>query len=68
LGSRASWTDQFQTLESIEFTEGPDARIEGDTATVSFSTRAEHTNRVDTPSLTATLVNEDGEWKIDGLG
>ncbi|HSK99837.1 MAG TPA: serine/threonine-protein kinase [Rubrobacteraceae bacterium] len=68
LGSRERWTDQFQTLESVEFTEGPTAQVDGETATVSFSTRAEHTNRVDTPSLTATLVSEDGEWRIDGLG
>jgi eukaryotic-like serine/threonine-protein kinase len=68
LGSPAVWTGQFRTLESVTFTSGPTARVNGDTATVSFSTRAVHTNRVDTPSLRATLVNEDGEWKIDGLG
>jgi hypothetical protein len=68
LGSPALWTDQFRTLESVEFTSGPTAQVNGNTATVSFSTRAVHTNRVDTPSLTATLVNEGGEWKIDGLG
>jgi hypothetical protein len=67
LGSPAIWTDQFRTLESVEFTSGPTAQINGNTATVSFSTRAVHTNHVDTPSLTATLVNEGGEWKIDGL-
>jgi serine/threonine-protein kinase len=68
LGSRETWTSQFRTLESVEFTEGPTTTdISGNTATVSFSTRAEHTNRVDTPSLTATLVSENGEWKIDAL-
>jgi tRNA A-37 threonylcarbamoyl transferase component Bud32 len=67
LGSPSAWTDQFQTLESVEFTSGPKAIVNGDTARVSFSTRAVHTNRVDTPSLTAILVNENGGWKIDGL-
>jgi serine/threonine protein kinase len=67
LGSPSAWTDQFQTLESVEFTSGPTAQVSGDTARVSFSTRAVHTNRVDTPSLTAILVNENGEWKIDDL-
>jgi hypothetical protein len=67
LGFRENMTDQFATLQSVEFTSGPSARVEGDTATVSFSTVAQHTNRTDTTSLTATLVNEDGEWKIDSL-
>jgi hypothetical protein len=68
LGSRETWTSQFRTLESVEFTEGPTTTdVSGNTATVSFSTRAEHTDRVDTPSLTATLVSENGEWKIDAL-
>ncbi|CAA9399181.1 MAG: Serine/threonine protein kinase [uncultured Rubrobacteraceae bacterium] len=66
-GSRGAWTNQFRTLESVEFTSGPNAEVSGDTATVSFSTVATHTNRVDRPSLTATLVNEEGEWKIDSL-
>jgi eukaryotic-like serine/threonine-protein kinase len=67
LGSPGAWTDQFQTLESVEFTSGPTAQVNGDTARVSFSTRAVHSDRVDTPSLTAILVNENGEWKIDDL-
>jgi serine/threonine-protein kinase len=67
LGSRERMTNQFDTLQSVRFTRGPTARVDGDTATVSFSTAAQHTNRTDTPSLTATLVNEDGEWKIDSL-
>ena len=68
IGSQSAWTDQFQTLESVTFTSGPTAQVNGDTATVSFSTRAVHTDRVDNPSLTATLVRENGEWKIDSLG
>ncbi len=68
VGARERWTNQFQTLESVEFTSGPTAQVDGDVATVSFSTVAVHTDGVDRPSLTATLVNENGEWKIDGLG
>lgn len=67
LGAPEAWTGQFGTLESVEFTSGPTAQVNGDTATVSFSTRAIHTDRTDTPSPTATLVQENGEWKIDGL-
>jgi len=66
LGAPEAWTNQFGTLESIEFTSGPTAQVTGDTATVSFSTRATHTDRVDTPSPTASLVQENGEWKLDG--
>jgi len=67
LGVRESMTGQFDTLQSVQFTSGPEAQVDGNTATVSFSTVARHTDRTDTPSLTATLVNEDGEWKIDSL-
>jgi len=67
LGAPEAWTGQFGTLEQVEFTRGPTAQVDGDTATVSFSTRATHTDRVDEPSPTATLVQENGEWKIDGL-
>ena len=67
VGSPGVWTDQFSTLESVRFTSGPVAEVNGDTATVSFSTVAQHTDRTDTPSLVATLVKEDGEWKIDSL-
>jgi len=67
IGAPSSWTSQFQTLQSVEFTSGPTAQVNGDTATVSFSTRAVHTNRVDQPSGTATLVQEGGEWKIASI-
>ena len=67
LGARGAMTDQFETLQSVRFTRGPTARVNGDRATVSFSTVAQHTDRTDTPSLTATLVNVNGEWKIDSL-
>jgi eukaryotic-like serine/threonine-protein kinase len=67
IGARGNLTNQFQTLESIEFTDGPTATVDGNTATVTFSTVARHTDHVDRPTLTATLVKEDGEWKIDSL-
>jgi hypothetical protein len=51
----------------VEFIRGPTATVNGNTATVTFSTVAQHTDRTDTPSLAATLVKEDGEWKIDGF-
>ena len=66
-GAPAAWTDQFSTLESVRFTSGPTAQVEGDTATVTFSTVARHTDRVDRPDVTATLVPESDEWKIDNL-
>ena len=67
IGAPGVWTDQFATLESVEYTSGPIAEVDGDVAYVSYSTVATHTDRVDTPSVTATLVNENGEWKIDGI-
>ncbi len=57
----------FDTLESIQFTQGPEAEVNGVKATVSFSTIATHTDRVDRRTGTATLVQENGEWKIDSL-
>lgn len=68
LGSRAAWTEQFRTLERVEFTEGPAVvRSSGNTATVSFSTVAHHESRTDRRSGTATLVREGGGWKIRSL-
>ena len=57
----------FDTLESIQFTQGPEAEVNGDTATVSFSTIATHTDRVDRRTGTAMLIQENGEWKIDSI-
>ena len=57
----------FGTLNRVEFTSGPDAQVFGDTATVSFSTNAYHTDRVDQTTGTATLVQQSGEWRIDAL-
>jgi len=57
----------FDTLESIEYVEGPSAEVNGETATVYLSTVATHTDRVDRPSGTLTLVLVDGEWRIDRI-
>ena len=68
IGVQARWTDQFATLQQVEFTQEPVATITGDgTAEVSFSTSATHTDRTDFVNATAFLVQEDGRWKIDGL-
>jgi hypothetical protein len=65
--SREKFSGTFDTLQSIRFTSGPNAQVDGNTATVSFSTIATHTNRVDRPDGTATLVRQGDEWKIDNL-
>jgi hypothetical protein len=58
----------FDTLESIEFTEGPRTTQENEnTATVAFSTIAHHSFGDEARTGTATLVRENGEWKIDDL-
>ena len=65
--SRAAFDGTFATLEDIQFTSGPTAQVSGNTATASFSTNAYHTNRTEQRTGTATLVRENGEWKIDNL-
>ena len=65
--SRERFSGTFDTLQSIRFTSGPDAQVDGNTAMVSFSTIARHTDRVDRPDGTATLVRRGDEWKIDNL-
>jgi len=68
IGSPEAWTSQFRTLESIEFTEGPTTtEVSGDTATVAFTTIAHHSYGDDPKTGTATLVRENGEWKIDTI-
>jgi hypothetical protein len=56
----------FAGVESVEFIEGPTAKISGDTATVTGRTRATKTGQVEVNQGTWYLVNEGGEWKIDG--
>jgi hypothetical protein len=67
VGSREEWIAQFDTLKRVEFVKAPEAKISGDTATVSFSTVAYHTDRTDRTSGRALMVKESGQWKIDGL-
>jgi serine/threonine protein kinase len=65
--SRERFSGTFDTLQSVQFTRGPTAEVDGNTATVSFSTIATHTDRVDRPDGTARLVRQGDEWKIDSL-
>jgi eukaryotic-like serine/threonine-protein kinase len=65
--TQEAWSNQFQTLQSIEFVEGPSASVSGDTATVSGVTIAEHTDRTEQNTVVWTLVNEGGDWKLEGI-
>ncbi|QIN79755.1 hypothetical protein GBA65_15800 [Rubrobacter marinus] len=65
--TQAAWSGQFETLQSLEFEEGPTAQIEGDVATVTGTTIATHTDRTERNFVTWTLVNEGGEWKLDDI-
>jgi serine/threonine protein kinase len=67
IGSREAYTNQFRTLQSIEFEEGPTAQVSGDTATVTGVTIATHTNRTERNTVSWTLVDEGGEWKLDNI-
>ena len=67
LGAQQAYTNQFGTLESLTFDEGPTAEVSGDTATVTGVTIATHTNRIERNTATWTMVNEDGEWKLDAV-
>jgi serine/threonine-protein kinase len=64
--SEASYTSQFDTLESIDFEEGPSVQVSGNTARATGVTIARHTDRTERNQGTWTLVNEDGGWKISG--
>ena len=57
----------FKTLKSIEFIEGPSAQVSQGTATVTGTTRAEHTDRTEQNTGTWTLVDDNGEWKLDNI-
>jgi serine/threonine-protein kinase len=67
LGAQQAYTNQFGTLESLTFDEGPTAEVTGDTATITGVTIATHTNRTERNTATWTMVNEDGEWKLDAV-
>ena len=65
--SQATFAQTFDTLQSVDFTSGPAAEVSGDTATVSASTIAYHSDRTDRRTGTASLVRVGDEWKISNL-
>ncbi|CAN5149984.1 hypothetical protein BH24ACT19_BH24ACT19_01870 [soil metagenome] len=65
--TQGAWSGQFETLQSLEFEEGPTAQVSGNTATVTGVTIARHTDRTERNDASWTLVEEGGEWKLDSL-
>ena len=65
---RGTFEGTFDTLERVDFTEGP-TTIEStaDVTTVQFSTVATHSYGPEERSGTATLVLVNDEWKIDSI-
>ena len=63
--NRATFEGTFAEVERVEFVEGPDAEISGDTATVTGETQATKTDQIERNKGTWYLVREDGGWKID---
>lgn len=66
-GSPEDWASIFETLERISFVQGPQASISDGTAEVTGETRAVHTDRTEFNAGSWTLVQEDGQWKLDGV-
>ena len=64
--NRAVYEGTFAEVESVEFIEGPTAEVSGETATVTGRTKATKTGQIELNEGTWRLVNEGGEWKIDG--
>jgi eukaryotic-like serine/threonine-protein kinase len=67
LGAQQAYTNQFGTLQSLTFDEGPTAEVSGNTATVTGTTIATHTDRTERNTASWVMVNEDGEWKLDSV-
>jgi eukaryotic-like serine/threonine-protein kinase len=65
--TQPEWSGQFDTLESIRFVRGPDAKVSGNTATVTGVTIAEKGSRTERNTVTWRMVNEGAEWKLDGI-
>jgi hypothetical protein len=66
-GSYAAFAGTFRTLRSITF---PSMSVTGQTAssaTVAFSSVAQHTDHVDRCSAQATTVRQGGGWLVDRL-
>jgi eukaryotic-like serine/threonine-protein kinase len=64
--NRGIFEGTFDKVESVEFIEGPNAEVSGNTATVSGETQATLTGEIQHNEGTWYLVQEDGRWKIDG--
>ena len=64
--NRAIFESTFAEVENVDFIEGPTAEVSGNTATVTGRTRATKTDQVELNEGSWRLVNEGGEWKIDG--
>jgi len=63
--NRGTFEGTFDKVESVEFIEGPNAEISGNTAAVTGETRATLTGEIQHNKGTWYLVQEDGRWKID---
>jgi serine/threonine-protein kinase len=66
VGAIGGCCDQFDTLESVEFTSLDTVEEGSGTATVSFSDVATHSDRVDQCQGEATLIDQGG-WRLDGI-
>ena len=62
---RATFEGTFAPVERVEFVEGPNAEVSGNTATVTGETQATLTTEVQRNQGTWYLVRDDGRWKID---
>jgi eukaryotic-like serine/threonine-protein kinase len=63
--TQADLAATFEPVEDVTFVEGPTAEVAGDTATVTGRTRAELTTQIEQNEGTWSLVEENGEWRID---
>ena len=64
--NRGIFQGTFDKVESVDFIEGPNARVSGNRATVSGETQARLTGEVQHNRGTWYLIQENGRWKIDG--
>ncbi|UJA21236.1 serine/threonine protein kinase [Thermoleophilia bacterium SCSIO 60948] len=67
LGGESGLESTFATLESISFDELRTLSDDGSTAEVAFSTTAVHTDRTESCTGTATMVESEGTWLVDSL-
>ena len=65
--TEAAWANTFAELQSVRFVQGPNARISGNTATVTGVTIAENAGQTERNTVTWRVVKEDGEWKLDEI-